>query len=58
MIPSKKESDAMAAFLAHREGDLVERARLWNAVIELIKSRPAEVVEEMEIKATDGNRSN
>lgn len=48
----------MAAFLAHREGDLVERARLWNAVIELIKSRPAEVVEEMEIKATDGNRSN
>jgi hypothetical protein len=48
MNPSQAESDAMAAFLANREGDLSERARLWAAVVELIKSRPKEVVEQME----------
>lgn len=38
----------MAAFLAKREGDLEERSRLWLAVVELIKSRPQELVEQME----------
>ena len=46
--PSKEESDAMVAFLATSTGDLEHRARLWNAVLELIKSRPPEVVEQME----------
>lgn len=48
MNPSQAESDAMAAFLANREGDLLERAKLWTAVVELIKSRPKEIVEQME----------
>ena len=48
MNPSTQESDAMAAFLANREGSLEERSRLWLAVVELIKSRPKEVVEQME----------
>ena len=46
--PSPQESDAMLAFLAASDGDLLTRAKLWNAVVELIKSRPQEVVEEME----------
>ena len=48
MNPSQAESDAMAAFLANREGDLSERARAWVRVVELIAKRPKEVVEEME----------
>lgn len=35
--PSQSESNAMAEFLACSKGDLLERARLWNAVVELIK---------------------
>ena len=46
--PSKEETNAMVAFLAASKGTLEERARLWNAVVELIKSRPPEVVEQME----------
>jgi len=46
--PSQAESDAMAAFLANREGDLTERAKLWTAVVELIAARPKEIVEQME----------
>jgi hypothetical protein len=45
---SQAESDAMAAFLAKRECGLSERAVLWAAVVELIKSRPQELVEQME----------
>jgi hypothetical protein len=48
MNPSQAESDAMAAFLAKRECGLSERAVLWAAVVELIKSRPQELVEQME----------
>ena len=48
MNPSQAESDAMAAFLAASEGTLENRARLWSAVVELIKSRPKELVEQME----------
>ena len=46
--PSQEEHDAMVAFLAASEGTLEHRARLWNAVVELIKSRPPEAVEQME----------
>jgi len=35
--PSPQETDAMLAFLAASDGDLLTRARLWNAVVELIK---------------------
>ena len=50
MNPSQAESDAMAAFLASRSGNisLEERARLWNHIVELIAKRPKEVVEQME----------
>lgn len=50
MNPSQAESDAMAAFLATRSGNITleERARLWNYIIELIAKRPKEVVEQME----------
>lgn len=37
MNPSQAESDAMAAFLANREGSLEERARQWAAIVELLK---------------------
>jgi len=50
MNPSQAESDAMAAFLANREGDLTERAKLWTAVVELIAARPKEIVEQMELE--------
>lgn len=45
---SREERDAMAAFLARSKGSLEERARLWNAVKELISHRPPELVEQME----------
>lgn len=50
MNPSQTESDAMAAFLASRSGNisLEERARLWSYIVDLIAKRPKEVVEQME----------
>jgi len=50
MTPPQAESDAMAAFLANRSGNisLEERARLWSYIVELIAKRPKEVVDQME----------
>ena len=50
MNPQQAESDAMAAFLASRSGNisLEERARLWSHIVELIAKRPKELVEQME----------
>ena len=50
MNPSQAESDAMAAFLASRSGNisLEERARLWALEVERIQKQIQEKVKEQE----------